>query len=148
MSISIDQNISHIPFRRFLVGREKDPAKSEVARLIQQSIAQDRVRETMRDKEQDRLKQLEDSFHPKDEVMEHHLHEHQTHSYDLLTHKVNGHTPFPKEQEEGQLDVEEEEEEEQLDTEDGVDFETRDTEKHSNENEEEKVRFCFDRLCK
>jgi hypothetical protein len=52
-----------------------------VARLIQQSLAQDRMRNALRNKEappeQSWLQTLEDQFHPKDEVMEHHLRDHQ-----------------------------------------------------------------------
>nr|KAG5702752.1 hypothetical protein BaRGS_003626 [Batillaria attramentaria] len=80
----------------------------------------------MREKEEERLQQLEDAFRPKDEVMEHHLHDHQHHlqqhpppppppplqqqHQEQLHHSLNGHLQFPKEREEGRLDDEGEEE--------------------------------------
>jgi len=43
---------------RFLIGREKNPGESEVARLIEQSIAEDKRREDMRQRQQEAARQV------------------------------------------------------------------------------------------
>lgn len=43
---------------RFVIGREKNPGESEVARLIEQSIAEDKIRDDMRQRQQDAARQV------------------------------------------------------------------------------------------
>jgi len=43
---------------RFLIGRERNPGDSEVARLIEQSLAEDKMREDMRQRQQDAARQV------------------------------------------------------------------------------------------
>ena len=66
-------------FCSFLIGRERDSAESEVAQLIQQSPAQDHLTQQATDVivKGDHFQQLENNLYPKDDVMEHHLHDHQ-----------------------------------------------------------------------
>lgn len=41
-----------------MIGREKNPGESEVARLIEQSIAEDKRRDDMRQRQQDAARQV------------------------------------------------------------------------------------------
>ena len=43
---------------RFVIGREKNPGESEVARLIEQSIAEDKARDDFRQRQQEAARQV------------------------------------------------------------------------------------------
>ncbi|CAH1788604.1 unnamed protein product, partial [Owenia fusiformis] len=56
---------------KFMIGRDKNPEQSEVARLISQSLAQDKQRETVKQQRQEQLRKLqEQAEREKDELAE------------------------------------------------------------------------------
>ncbi|CAI9739468.1 neurabin-1 isoform X9 [Octopus vulgaris] len=90
---------------RIQIGREKDPSKSEVARLIQQALDQDRKKEEMHRKDQERLERLQSEFQSKDEAE-------QQYDYD-----ENGELEDEDDEEEDEEDEEEEDLEEEVEEE-------------------------------